>query len=175
MFTEMWPRVYFPVLLFGLAHADTHRPTATGIANTRHQSIIEPRIGLNPNPCNDAAFVPPIYDISAIKAEKSFLDYPQNVPGPTKVGFRLSDIANKYSMLCSWSVTITTYMGREGGYTSRAVGFESDCVPENDPGLDKFMNRFLTNISTTSTTGDSNQAVALSQIWVCEPINGHYP
>jgi hypothetical protein len=153
------------------SQSQSHQLEERAHVHTRQEKSSS-RISINPNPCDDLDFSPPLYIVSDIKAEKRFLSLP--IPGPTRVAFRLHDTANGYVMICNWNATIGVYRGREGGDTREYIRFSYDCTPKNDSNLDRFMNRFLSNV-TASDQIEGDVRIDISQIWICQLELGLFP
>jgi hypothetical protein len=80
-----------------------------------------------------------------------------------EINFRLRDIANGYTMNCTWGPVDGVY---------EIFWYFSKCTPEGDPNVDVFTDRFLLR---ASSEGIPTKNVSISQVWVCDSIAGSYP
>ena len=115
-----------------------------------------------PSPCTDDGFSSPIYEVSNPRLEVHQPQYDDDLP-VRKFNFRLRDLANNYTMNCTWGPVDMVY---------QIYWFYSKCVTEDGSEVDDFMHR---NLFKMKVDNQLDKNLSISQIWVCEPKNGAYP
>jgi len=126
-----------------------------------------------PNPCINNHFQPPIYEFNDFKFTKTFSqdnDSSAYAFYNGTINFRLSDIANNYTLYCNWG-----YRDYE-----EANKWENDnCVTSNGevPPADS---RILTLLSLDKENLMGNNKslsspIKIAQFWYCDIVNVSYP
>lgn len=133
-----------------------------------------------PNPCVNAGFQPPIYALSDISVIKTFeRDYggDDNRVSENFVGtfnFTVRDVANSYSLSCSWG------QKEARGYGSKYNDWGwANCVDPETGTAPTFESRIATLLNLDSKALLRNRSlqtpVRIAQHWWCDIVNGSYP
>ncbi|KAK0639105.1 hypothetical protein B0T16DRAFT_422431 [Cercophora newfieldiana] len=156
--------------LLGLTALCWGGPTRDGLQQAdrleRRQQPDIKRLSINPNPCDDSTFLTPVYVVSNVTASKTF--YPIPAEGPSHVNFTVVDVANKYAQTCFWAREYTLSWGREGEGPYESLRVRSDCIPTNDPNVNRFHNLLGPSL-------ENNNTIHLSQNWICNAASGEFP
>lgn len=123
-----------------------------------------------PNPCINSHFQPPIYEFGDFKLTKTF--YQDNNTFSYfngTIDFRLTDVANNYTLYCNWGYK---------SYESEARYWKHDnCVtaggalPE-DPRIVTLLNADKENLMKNNSL---ESPIKIAQFWYCDIVNGSYP
>jgi len=132
------------------------------------------------NPCLSAAFQPPLYALSDISVIKTFeRDYggddnrvSENFGGT--FNFTVRDVANNYSLSCSWG------RNERRGYGSKYNDWGwANCVDPATGTAAPFESRIATLLNLDSKALLRNRSlqnpVRIAQYWWCDVVNGSYP
>ena len=125
-----------------------------------------------PNPCINSHFQPPIYEFGDFKIRKNFLRDNDTGPYPPwngTIDFRMSDIANNYTLYCHWG-----YQNYED-----STNYENDnCVPENGIPAPDFRTVTLLSLDQQAIMQNNlslSSPIKVAQFWYCDIVNGSYP
>lgn len=115
-----------------------------------------------PNPCIDEGFQPPVYQFSDLAVDAFYL----------MANFTVRDVANNYSLHCSW--------GSWGTYRQVKDGpdwYPQDCVPETGPIPTLSQTVTLLNLlpEYLMMNKSDQSPVRLVQYWYCDIRNMSYP
>ena len=141
-------------------------PASTPDVNTTNSSSASGP----PNPCIDKNFLAPVYQIDNLTVTKAFQ---YDDPFLTRaylavIQFTLRDLANKYSLLCTWG---------PGNDDSSSNWESQDCVPETSSIPTSPQTVALLNIRPEflMMNRSSEDPIRFVQYWYCDITNGSYP
>lgn len=125
---------------------------------------------LNPprNPCTDEDFQPPVYEFTNATASVKFdarTEYGTDYTSTVKFG--VTDIANNYSLLCTWSA-----------WQFASTNWFYACEPEAGSQWSTPLQKNLVNLvpeSLIKGKTDVKEPVRLVQYWYCDIKNQSYP
>ncbi|KAK0619640.1 hypothetical protein B0T14DRAFT_603396 [Immersiella caudata] len=144
--------------------------TAAGLPQETPFPLTNTSAPTNPprNPCTDDTFQPPIYQFSNESAVIEFfynLDPTGNYYSTVK--FKVTDIANNYSLRCTW--------GPE--YQGFARDWIGGCTPEAGPEWSRKQDVTLLRLVPDSLMKHKGprEQVHFLQYWYCDIKNGSYP
>ena len=133
-----------------------------------------------PDPCINAAFLPPIYEFSNFTVIKGWQwdrtgneTVVENFRG--YLNFTVHDTANNYSLLCDWG-----YREYVRGYTGKAEDWGwLNCVPQTGAvSLPESRTVTLMNLNHTKNLWENKSLqspIRIAQHWYCDIVNGSYP
>ncbi|KAK0644442.1 hypothetical protein B0T16DRAFT_392794 [Cercophora newfieldiana] len=129
-----------------------------------------------PNPCTNSHFQPPIYEFSDFKFTKTFFRDDVDIGAYDSyngtIDFRLSDIANNYTLFCNWGYQEWPYDETNKWEGDNCVTSNGEAPPDGSRIL-TLLNLDKENLMRNNKSLSS--PIKIAQFWYCDIVNGSYP
>lgn len=124
------------------------------------------------NPCTDAEFLPPLYELSSWNVSKTYLNASGELPTYYTFSVTLQDTANSYSLRCSGEFRVPFPPNQD---------LKTPCAPEDAFQDDRFQGNVWLIVRKPAPGADDRWiregSLGLEHFWYCPPHQGEsaYP